>query len=363
MVKPSLVSDQDLVGNDSYRKSGRTLVAPPYSVQMDRVDSGFGELSSTPSEARAITMGGYATPRPTSQLSQSSPRQKPSPTSIFMWHWSASNVLLGNSLLKSNTTTVSKPTPRKKPRRNPSRHSSASQGLTHGSTLSSRRSSIATTQPSFSSDRRPSVSHRSIKMGCAPSQREGPLAIHTRSEEFFQSFRPSHLQISQNARRPLASPNLPALLSTCSRGIVDAQGCRNDLVDEPDPNPIIYENHVPATVIDWTFPSTRRLEYQRIDRSCQGFRGLWRRVAPRWFYRNGHLSFFDGNSSDAGSVRRYRLALPEDEKESKGERIDITEQEVEPSIGRMKWKRRLITNKGWLGKARGERCFSQGRKH
>ncbi|GLI82006.1 hypothetical protein PoHVEF18_010406 [Penicillium ochrochloron] len=73
--------------------------------------------------------------------------------------------------------------------------------------------------------------------------------------------------------------------------------------------------HVPATVIEWTSPSTRRAEYEKIDRASRGVRGLWRRVAPRWCQtRDSRTPFFEeGKTSREGSVRRFRMDLPDEE--------------------------------------------------
>ncbi|KAJ5824509.1 hypothetical protein N7447_006849 [Penicillium robsamsonii] len=73
--------------------------------------------------------------------------------------------------------------------------------------------------------------------------------------------------------------------------------------------------HVPATVMEWTSPDTRRREYEKIDRASSGVRGLWRRVAPRCFQTRGSRTpfFEEGKSEREGSVRRFRMDLPEDE--------------------------------------------------
>ena len=70
-----------------------------------------------------------------------------------------------------------------------------------------------------------------------------------------------------------------------------------------------YSNHVPATPIDWTLPSTRRKQYNEIDKSCRGLRGLVRRFIPSLFISRGkRVGFYDAErSSDAGTVRRYRV--------------------------------------------------------
>ncbi|KAF7523191.1 hypothetical protein PCG10_006770 [Penicillium crustosum] len=73
--------------------------------------------------------------------------------------------------------------------------------------------------------------------------------------------------------------------------------------------------HVPATVMEWTSPDTRRREYEKIDRASSGVRGLWRRVAPRCFQsRQTRTPFFEeGKTEREGSVRRFRMDIPEDE--------------------------------------------------
>lgn len=67
--------------------------------------------------------------------------------------------------------------------------------------------------------------------------------------------------------------------------------------------------------MEWTSSSTRRREYEKIDRASRGIRGLWRRVAPRWCQgRNSRTPFFEeGKSNREGSVRRFRMDLPSDD--------------------------------------------------
>jgi hypothetical protein len=71
---------------------------------------------------------------------------------------------------------------------------------------------------------------------------------------------------------------------------------------------------LPRTVIDWKSPTTRRREYEEIDKRDRGLRGWWRRWSPSWCSRSPRHVFYEGNKSDAGSVRRYRLELPEEDK-------------------------------------------------
>lgn len=67
--------------------------------------------------------------------------------------------------------------------------------------------------------------------------------------------------------------------------------------------------------MEWTSPDTRRREYEKIDRASKGVRGLWRRVAPRCFQtHDSRTPFFEeGKPEREGSVRRFRMDLPEDE--------------------------------------------------
>jgi hypothetical protein len=73
----------------------------------------------------------------------------------------------------------------------------------------------------------------------------------------------------------------------------------------PAPAPVI-----PPTIIHWTSDETRRKEYAQIDRQCKGLRGIWNRL----FTRSGtRQKFYDEKEgSDAGSVRRIRLDLPDE---------------------------------------------------
>jgi hypothetical protein len=71
----------------------------------------------------------------------------------------------------------------------------------------------------------------------------------------------------------------------------------------------------PATVQYWTSDSTRRLEYAAIDAASKGVRGFFIKLVPDCILPKStrRTRFCDGDEgSDAGSVRRYRLQLPEE---------------------------------------------------
>jgi len=73
---------------------------------------------------------------------------------------------------------------------------------------------------------------------------------------------------------------------------------------------------LPATVIDWTDPKTRKREYEKIDRNTRGWRGLWYKIAPCGLSKSSRTQFYDEKTGDddAGSVRRYRLDIDDTEK-------------------------------------------------
>lgn len=256
-------------------------------------------------------------------------------------------------------TDVSKSTPkftrRAMSHRNVTRRNSGTPGSHRGSNPPSRRSSFAASQPVNPYNRKPLFPNRSTSAAYDKRRGEDPFLIHRRSTQIFQTFEspqrgPS--RVRPDDRRSLVSPSLPNLPGVPSKVVTTEQGFAISPVEDANPNlQHQYENHVPATVIDWTFPSTRRLEYREIDKSCRGFRGIWRRLAPRWCRRNSRLSFFDGNSSDTGSVRRYRLDLPEVEKENSANCVEITEQEIELSLGKTRRKWSCLSFRDWPGRS------------
>jgi hypothetical protein len=90
---------------------------------------------------------------------------------------------------------------------------------------------------------------------------------------------------------------------------------------EADPQHLYEPVPVPATVIDWTSPTTRRREYEKIDRSNRGLRRIWRRIAPRCFRSSdARTPFFeegkDGKGNHEGSVRRFRMDIPDEKDET-----------------------------------------------
>ena len=141
----------------------------------------------------------------------------------------------------------------------------------------------------------------------------------------------SEAVLSVELRAHLTSTSLPTLISPITVPELTAnqssQALPNALDFKYSPS---YSNHVPATLIDWTLPSTRRKQYNEIDKSCRGLRGLVIRFIPSLFRSRGkRVGFYDAErSSDAGTVRRYRVNdddcdsdvdEPEDEKHCFGD--------------------------------------------
>lgn len=297
------------------------------STRMNRADSGIGDnldgVDDSPLKSRS-------TSRKPNELLHFSRQQDLQDITSAVSQLPASNSRPSTS--KSNRPKLSRPLTSS---RNISRENSRTPP--RGSNPPSRRASVATPQPIIPYNRRAPGITRSVTMVYDRTRVEDPFELHQRSKQIFQRFEaPQDNQSStkQKGRRHLASPSLPEL--SRMRGACE----RAD--PEEGPRPPQYENHVPATIIDWTLPSTRRDEYREIEKSCKGIRGLWRRLAPQWCQRNSRLKFFDDdNIDDVGSVRRYRLDLPpaEEEKgESEGGKKCKWNEEVRKV--RLKWNSR-----------------------
>ncbi|TVY28709.1 hypothetical protein LHYA1_G002403 [Lachnellula hyalina] len=92
----------------------------------------------------------------------------------------------------------------------------------------------------------------------------------------------------------------------------------------------------PVTVQYWTSDSTRRLEYAAIDAASGGMKGFLIKLIPDCILPAGsrRMRFHETDAdSDVGSVRRYRLALPE-EKANEEETADRCERKPRPGLWR-----------------------------
>jgi hypothetical protein len=156
----------------------------------------------------------------------------------------------------------------------------------------------------------------------------GPDAVPQRDAEFrpVRSYTaPAHpVTRGSFASAKLYSPTLPPTVRSQRSPPFSAADHDGDISDDEllsrktsvDEEPYVP---VPATVIDWTSPSTRRREYEKIDRSNRGIRRAWRRLAPKCLQSSNRMPFFeegkDGKGNYEGSVRRFRIDIPDDKDE------------------------------------------------
>lgn len=291
------------------------------STPMNRADSGIGDILDGADDS---PLKSRSTSRKPNELLQFSRQQDLLDITSAVSQPPASNSRPSTS--RSNRPKLSRPLTSS---RNPSQGNSRTPP--RGSNPPSRRSSVASPQPIIPYNRRAPGITRSVTTVYDRTRVEDPFELHQRSKQIFQLFETDNQSSTkQKGPRHLASPSLPEL--SRMRG----ESERAD--PEEGPRPPQYENHVPATIIDWTLPSTRRDEYREIEKSCKGIRGLWRRFAPQWCQRNSRLNFFDGgNVDDVGSVRRYRLDLPPAEEEKGGSEGGKKFKRDEVKKVRMKW--------------------------
>ncbi|KAJ5630638.1 uncharacterized protein N7484_010738 [Penicillium longicatenatum] len=237
-----------------------------------------------------------------------------------------------------------------------SQSTSATNSIHHSrsASRSTGRSRPPSRHSSFHSPRRPVTNAGIVSVPArVPQQekRESLLALHRESCRLFQD-PPSSVWVPEEMRKgPTASPSRherrtsseagtsgppsPIASSSSSRRFeYDHRGSISSTTSPPflhsrdraNTLPIISSHshspsessiNVPATVMEWTSDSTRRAEYEQIDRASRGVRGLWRRVAPRWCHRDSRMPFFEeGKTSREGSVRRFRMDLPDEETET-----------------------------------------------
>ena len=233
--------------------------------------------------------------------------------------------------------------------------------MTPGSWQSSRRSSFNPGSAPVILYGRPRTLSRASSV-YATTKQEDPYVVHQRAIDIFQPTKTVRQSPSPRLPSPTYSSNADQSSLTGIKSqskLMDTSGLHTgtSLSNEEASNQI--PSFAPATVIDWTDPSTRRKQYEQHDRSRRGFRGLWRKLTPKWFQGSGsRVSFYDGDS-DAGSVRRYRLDLGDDgyEKGSKLKAISKDKEEVALYEGNEKELRPKLRREG-----SGWSCFSNSKE-
>ncbi|KAL2808820.1 hypothetical protein BJX63DRAFT_407925 [Aspergillus granulosus] len=207
--------------------------------------------------------------------------------------------------------------------------STQSPGEIRPTSRSARRSPGHSRQSSRHSHHRTVTTTSLTSVPDTPVRRENLLALHRESCRLFQdpnnksshrrSYSPEMPPRPARTYSELSSPPVTPILerpqSTFSPSEPSSPKNSNIPVDHVK---ITTSIHPEPTIIEWTSPSTRRREYEEIDRASSGVRGLWRRVAPRWcqFGNNSRVPFFEegknGKANYEGSVRRFRMDLPDD---------------------------------------------------
>ncbi|KAL2039768.1 hypothetical protein N7G274_007627 [Stereocaulon virgatum] len=204
-------------------------------------------------------------------------------------------------------------------RHNSSRRSSTAYTLSRPSKTCPRRSSFLIRQPSEIPTWRPRVPQRRSSTAHYRASSTDSFAVHSKSVLLFQSLEASVANVDPLTPRPtahLTSVSLPTLQSPAAAAVEPCPSKLSSILGEsPELQQHSYSNHVPATTIDWTLPSTRRRQYNEIKKSSRGIRGLVRRITPSSLWSKGNrVGFYDAEKgSDGGTMRRYRLDPDDDD--------------------------------------------------
>lgn len=214
-----------------------------------------------------------------------------------------------------------------------------------------------------SSRRRPGTSRRTtsqtVQQQMSPQKREQLIALHRESCRLFQDATTADRPETRSAASPTASPTLQSQRSHSFPSGYDHDVSDEDLlpsspnrqrlpqsqtVDSVTPIAQTSSNQViiPPTITEWTSPSTRRREYEKIDRNNKGFRRLWRRWTPNCMHtRDERVPFFDEEISKKknyeGSVRRFRMDIPDDEQPEKGLQLSTKGMVAGPKVDKGRW--------------------------
>lgn len=194
--------------------------------------------------------------------------------------------------------------------------STKSRARGYASKSSSRRTSVTIVDPS-----RPARHYRITSSQSVPTAQcdvDDVLALHFRSCSLFQNPSIHSRQHSGNIDHVVVDAQLPTGADTTSvptplsdMNYKHAIATSAKLPTQSEETVATAE--VPDTVHHWISPSTRRREYERIDKQNSGIRGIVRRIAPRCV-SGPTTKFYEKDTADTCSVRRYRMDLDEDEK-------------------------------------------------
>lgn len=178
----------------------------------------------------------------------------------------------------------------------------------YGSAPSSRRTSCTLIDPS-----RPTRHYRINSSQNVPAitrDVDDVLALHFRACSLFQSssYQPSLPSPTMSAH----GPSVTATEIGAATETLHYQSTYDSDVGPLDEKTIATAD-VEDTTMHWMSPSTRKKQYDKIDRANSGLGSMIRRILPRCVSGPGPQRFHDDEKSDAGSVRRYRVGVPDDE--------------------------------------------------
>ncbi|PGH08915.1 hypothetical protein GX51_00972 [Blastomyces parvus] len=193
------------------------------------------------------------------------------------------------------------------------------------------RSFTSPTESSTLTNRIPSL--ETSKSHCAASPSLAPLLTATTPSSPASPSFPAVHATPETQRHRNWDPIIHSVTSTSTAALHQA-------------DPEASYKPIPATIIDWTSPSTRRREYEAIDRSTRGVRGMWRKIAPSWCQPGGsRMPFFEegkgGKGMYEGSVRRFRMDVPDGDQQDgdgRGKEAKTQSQSQRGSGSKVKWK-------------------------
>ncbi|KAF2687871.1 hypothetical protein K458DRAFT_171560 [Lentithecium fluviatile CBS 122367] len=180
----------------------------------------------------------------------------------------------------------------------------------HGSPPSSRRTSCTMVDPS-----RPARHYR-IKSSqtCPTTNRDvdDVLALHFRSCSLFSN--PSYQSANPGLAISGYGPSADAEFG--SRPISAPHASDDSIVISPismESEDAVAPVVVPDTTMHWMSPSTRKQQYEKIDRANSGLRGFFRKIVPKCVSGEPSDTFYENDKSDAGSIRRYRMDVSDED--------------------------------------------------
>jgi len=137
-----------------------------------------------------------------------------------------------------------------------------------------------------------------------------------------------HLEKAMGSKHPHTVPEwTDDIASTHHQHVIENKPLRTEeeTIASPD-----REN----TTMHWMSPSTRKRQYEKIDRANSGLRGFVAKVVPRCVSGPPPEKFYEKDKSDTGSVRRYRMSddcEDEEEREAKqGKDLEKSTSTVRP---------------------------------